>query len=232
MSKFNVTNLIGTLKDLTQISKSMRFNKVNGKIIVSQKNENLGFIFSFKEEDFPFKSNKVGFIDYREFISILSMLSKNAEIIHDENSKYITLSDPDQNIKVNYNLTADSIDLSTGPLEFNIGSKDAIIPISKSDFIKIRKFIDTISAQHILITVTPDKCKMKFYRDKKGDNFEMSFDSTSTKSFKYVTTADLFGFAPEGNVDLELDAAGIICMKYKLENENSLEIFTGIEEEE
>lgn len=220
------------LKSLTAISPGMRFNKVGEKVVISQKNENIGFIYSFPNTDFKFEGKVASFIDYKEFVSILNMLSATSDMTQDkDNHRYITFTDPDQNIKISYTLSNDTIDLSTGPLDFTWGSTDAFIDFEPSEFTKIKRFISAISAEKIRINIAKGVCTLTCFRDKKGDNIEIKYAVDSQASFEYVITADFFTLVPEGTARLNLKKEGMLQLSYKFADDVSLSVITGIIEE-
>ena len=233
MAKFNANRLL-YMKALAAICPSMRFNKIESKIVCAQRGESTGFIFSFPKTDFDFSGNTASFQDYKEFISILSMLSPDSDMSQSaEDARYLTFTDSTQNIKVNYTLTGDKVDLSCGPTNFNFGAPDATIEMTAAEFSKIKKFISAVSAEKIKITVKEKVCTLKCFQDSKGDSVVLKYPVTGTaKDIDYVTTADLFILPPENDISLNLAVDGRIQLAYKnLEKDVSLSIFTGILEE-
>jgi hypothetical protein len=220
------------LKSLSAISPSIRFNTIKDNIVVTQKNENIGYIYSFPKSDFPFEGTTASFIDYKELVSILSMMSVNCDMTQDpQNLRYITFNDAEENIKVNYTMSDDDIDFSTGPLKFDMGLVDASIELSIGDFSKIKKFINAVSAEKIDIKIKSGTCTMKFFRDKKGDSCEMKFAVESTETIEYTITADFFILTPDGSVTLDFRKDGIIRLKYNMPEGIAFQIFTGIMED-
>ena len=232
MSKFNMSRLV-YLKSLAGISPSMRFNTVGDNIIVSQKNENVGFIYSFPKADFPFEGSTASFLDYKELVAILNMLSSNCEMTQDEdNRRYITFIDAEENIKVSYTLSDDNVDLSTGPLSFDFGAIDASVALTTQDFSKIRKFISAVSAEWVDVHIKSGSCTLKFFRDKKGDCAEMTFAVDDPRvAIDYVITSDFFTLTPEGTCSLDFKSEGIVRLKYNTAEGTNLAIITGIREE-
>lgn len=225
------------IKDLTPIANSLVIYKNGDNIEVIQSNdaESLGFVLKAKKENFNFSSDKVSFLNFKEFYNLLTVLGDDINLSQIDDA-HINISNED-NI-INYKLTADDI-VESNEIDDDFGETDVSLKIDQKTLVEIRKMINiiengTTNPSSIKISVSPEKVILFFHNKDNGDiSYTKKFESNSKISFECTFSSDMFKNIPKGDYLIELKEEALIRLSMASLDFSigSLVIYAGSDEE-
>ena len=214
-----------TLKELSRISPYVVMKKVDGNIVITQKNEheNINYIITTPEKNFQFDKNEIAFFNYVEFYSFLELFS-NPEISIENNK--VVLSE--NNSKTEYflsNVEACKVGFpcpwNNPDIKFDLPQKEleTLIKASSlfpsSETIKKARIVGnekSVSIELVNVNINP---KQKTY-DK---TFSKQLDVTSITGkpceYDFVVNREIFINSPKRSYSIELKKEGFMKAGYQ-----------------
>jgi len=210
-------NVLTILKELTPISEVVVMIKkkdeegnLTDNVYISQANESevLGYILNVPNNLLTFNGDKLAFQEFSEFFHLYSLFTDEPEIEQFDAAKLIIKGG---STKISL-IVGEADVLDSGPEVVPFDKPDAVLTITSSQLLELRKKISLIKAEKVEITVEKKYISLRFFLDDNNNSIEETFAVNNEKTFHFITNVDMFVNVPKSDYTINFVQSGMVEM--------------------
>lgn len=222
------------IRKLSEINTELTIEKSeDGKlvhIIARTPSRSLAYEFDAPIDMFNFEGDSITFFDFKEFYTLFSV--NDDPVLKHDTYKFEIVKNRAKLVYFLGEREATDEDEYEEVVEFE--SSDASFKLTADTMKKFKTMISLTKAEDLILEVEGDKVLIKLYYQESQPTYEESFDldEPAKKDFKFIVDTEIIKLSPENDYIVDLNADGVVRMKYLNDKNIDLNIFISEIEED